>query len=298
MSRLLASILFSGMLVVLLIGAALTDASPPTSPVDSGQPVPAAAVATPTPTWTPKPTPTFSPAGRGLCVLACDDANHNNMCDAGEHAIAGESVNVYDVATFSQLLATYTFTGQEVEPICWANAVGLRRGEFAVRAAPPTPFWQWGSVYASPEDSVGGAPLPPPGDAGNYTYTIEVNSGRTLYFALDLHSSPASSPTPTATPVPVTHHPASDFNGDGRSDILWRNGSNGANSMWLTTRTEYVNWSFLDPVTGADWKVVGVGDFSGDGKADILWRNATSIGKATCRESGSTLVTLAFLTPV
>jgi hypothetical protein len=65
-----------------------------------------------------------------------------------------------------------------------------------------------------------------------------------------------------------------DFNGDGRSDIVWRN-DNGALTDWLGQ----ANGGFAINDTAAyaqvslDWKVAGVGDFNGDGHSDVLWRN-------------------------
>jgi len=67
-------------------------------------------------------------------------------------------------------------------------------------------------------------------------------------------------------------HIANDFNADGHSDILWRNGSTGANALWLSARADA-----QQPVRGVgdtDWQMVGTGDFDGDGRSDILWRHA------------------------
>lgn len=46
----------------------------------------------------------------------------------------------------------------------------------------------------------------------------------------------------------------SDFNRDGRSDILWRNGSTGANVIWRSASMQ--NPQAVGSVTVLDWKVV------------------------------------------
>ena len=64
-----------------------------------------------------------------------------------------------------------------------------------------------------------------------------------------------------------------DFNGDYKSDILWRN-DNGSIALW-TMNGATVKSSSLTSVPALDnsWKTAGTGDFNGDGKADIVWRN-------------------------
>ena len=69
---------------------------------------------------------------------------------------------------------------------------------------------------------------------------------------------------------------ANDFNGDGRSDILWRNVTTGQVSDWLGQ----ANGGFVGNDANAfatvptSWTIVGTGDFNGDGRDDILWRNS------------------------
>jgi hypothetical protein len=67
-----------------------------------------------------------------------------------------------------------------------------------------------------------------------------------------------------------------DFNGDGKSDVLWRHSTNGVNRIWLMNGATVLS----DPVINVDanlsWKVVGAGDFNGDKKSDILWRNSAT----------------------
>ena len=63
-----------------------------------------------------------------------------------------------------------------------------------------------------------------------------------------------------------------DFDGDGKSDILWRN-SNGEVAIWLMNGVAAKAGAVVSTVTN-DWTIVGTGDFDGDGKSDILWRNS------------------------
>ncbi len=62
-----------------------------------------------------------------------------------------------------------------------------------------------------------------------------------------------------------------DFNGDGNSDILWRN-DDGYVGMWEMNGTQVQSGGGV-AAESTDWNVVGVGDFNGDGDSDILWRN-------------------------
>jgi FG-GAP-like repeat len=61
-----------------------------------------------------------------------------------------------------------------------------------------------------------------------------------------------------------------DFNGDGKSDILWRN-DNGVIASWQMDGTAAPNPVHFGAAP-TDWKIAGTGDFNGDGKSDILWR--------------------------
>ena len=68
---------------------------------------------------------------------------------------------------------------------------------------------------------------------------------------------------------------AGDFNGDGKSDILWRHAATGQVYLWLMNGTASIGQGSLGTVdTG--WLIVDSGDFNGDGKSDILWRHAVT----------------------
>ena len=73
--------------------------------------------------------------------------------------------------------------------------------------------------------------------------------------------------------LPPQRDEVSDFNGDGKADILWRN-NNGDVLLWLSNPGSTVVFSVQDlHGVSLDWHIQQLGDFNGDGKADILWRN-------------------------
>lgn len=76
-----------------------------------------------------------------------------------------------------------------------------------------------------------------------------------------------------------------DFDGDGLSDVLWRNTATGVNIIWKaasSTSPQYM-YSVQSP-----WFVAGIGDFDGDGRSDVLWRNSSSGGNAIWKSGSAT----------
>jgi len=65
---------------------------------------------------------------------------------------------------------------------------------------------------------------------------------------------------------------AGDFNGNGKSDILWQN-DNGQAAIWLMDGTTELSGAFVGGNPGPSWHVKGAEDFNGDGKSDIVWQN-------------------------
>lgn len=68
-----------------------------------------------------------------------------------------------------------------------------------------------------------------------------------------------------------------DFNGDGKTDVLWRNTVTGENYIYFMDRfTILPTEGYIRTITDQNWQVVGTGDFNNDGRTDILWRNSVS----------------------
>jgi plastocyanin len=89
----------------------------------------------------------------------------------------------------------------------------------------------------------------------------------------------------TIQAAPVTTHWSDfhgDFNGDGRSDILWRNRSTGANTIWRSANSATPQ---AVATRATSWRVVGSGDYNGDGRSDILWRNFSTGANAIWRSA-------------
>ena len=60
-----------------------------------------------------------------------------------------------------------------------------------------------------------------------------------------------------------------DFDGNGSTDILWRDTS-GNVGIWLMNGTQILSTTVLGNVP-TNWNVAQTGDYNGDGKSDILW---------------------------
>jgi hypothetical protein len=82
------------------------------------------------------------------------------------------------------------------------------------------------------------------------------------------------------------HIVSNDYNGDGKSDLPWRNVETGANVLWKSA-----NSATTQTVTGVNnlaWKIVGQGDFDGDGKSDLVWHNGQNGANAIWRSADYT----------
>jgi hypothetical protein len=71
---------------------------------------------------------------------------------------------------------------------------------------------------------------------------------------------------------------ASDIDGDGNVDIVWRNQSTGADAIWLMSGTSMIGSVNLETVTDLNWTIAALGDYNSDGYNDVVWRNTSDGG--------------------
>jgi hypothetical protein len=67
-----------------------------------------------------------------------------------------------------------------------------------------------------------------------------------------------------------------DFNGDGHSDILWRNVTTGAFTVWEGTDDGFTPNVYGSASVSTGWQIATVADFNGDGRDDLVWRNTVN----------------------
>jgi len=87
--------------------------------------------------------------------------------------------------------------------------------------------------------------------------------------------------------LPAVNATVNDFNGDGKTDILWRNDA-GAASIWMMDNGNVLSGNPLG-IVPTDWKIAGIGDFNGDHKADILWRSDNGAASIWTMDNGHVL---------
>jgi beta-mannanase len=133
------------------------------------------------------------------------------------------------------------------------------------------------------------------GVTGYTTQTISsgaltgLTCGTTYHYRVTATNAGGTNVGADATFVACVSKTFGDLDGDGVADILWRNTSTGANSIWLMNATTIVSQNALTTVP-SPWTVAGIADFDGDGKADILWRNASTGANSIWLMNGATII--------
>lgn len=67
-----------------------------------------------------------------------------------------------------------------------------------------------------------------------------------------------------------------DFNGDGNTDIWWRNTATGENFIHFMDGTLTLGSSGFFATVPLSWTLAAIADFDGDGVSDVLWRDSAT----------------------
>jgi probable HAF family extracellular repeat protein len=100
------------------------------------------------------------------------------------------------------------------------------------------------------------------------------NPTRTVTWTLNDGATASTAATTTIAISTSVSHPANDFNGNGVSDVLWRNVS-GEVDTWLMNNGVLAGGAGLASVSTA-WRFAGNGDIDGNGAADVVWQNTSN----------------------
>jgi hypothetical protein len=92
---------------------------------------------------------------------------------------------------------------------------------------------------------------------------------------------------------------AADFDGDGKTDLLFQNDKTGQLVYWRMNGTDLISYGFISPSNpgSPDWKVVGMLDLDGDGHKDILFQNRVTNELVYWLMNGPNLVQYGYLNP-
>jgi len=88
-------------------------------------------------------------------------------------------------------------------------------------------------------------------------------------------------------------HSTGDFDDDGRSDVIWRDGTTGLSVLWFMGGNIPTSTAVLGGDT--DWRIVQIGDFNGDGKSDLIWARTSDGAVSQWLMDGATPVKTAVL---
>ncbi|MBE9032200.1 FG-GAP repeat protein [filamentous cyanobacterium LEGE 11480] len=76
-----------------------------------------------------------------------------------------------------------------------------------------------------------------------------------------------------------------DFNGDKKSDIVWRHRTSGTNIVWYFNESQFIrnpgapqlgiDFDYLPSLADPNWDIQAIGDFNNDGSDDLVWRHQT-----------------------
>ena len=115
-------------------------------------------------------------------------------------------------------------------------------------------------------------------DASGELYVVTY--GGSIYRIIPTGAPPPPPPAPTEPPAPPPPpHIArsdSDFDDDGRPDVLWQHDS-GFLYVWFMNGANRAGGDFLSPLrVDPAWQMADADDLDGDGQADLVWQHTAT----------------------
>ncbi|MFL6799899.1 MAG: G1 family glutamic endopeptidase [Xanthobacteraceae bacterium] len=83
-----------------------------------------------------------------------------------------------------------------------------------------------------------------------------------------------------------------DFNGDGNTDLLWRDSNTGTVAIWFLSESMSVTSAVSIATVANGWTPILTGDYNGDGKSDLFWLDSTG-NTAVWLMNGATVASTA-----
>ncbi|MES2403851.1 MAG: FG-GAP-like repeat-containing protein [Pseudomonadota bacterium] len=120
------------------------------------------------------------------------------------------------------------------------------------------------------------------GDGKSDLIWRSTNGSQFAYWLMNGTQLTASFAIPTSTTYKFVA--TGDFNGDGKMDAIWTDGT--SMYMWIGNGSSFTSVYMGGFPTG--WTVVGAGDLNGDGSTDLVWANSNQV--AEWLMSGSTMM--------
>jgi hypothetical protein len=216
---------------------------------------------------------------QGACVPTAEECTSAAIMNSSVNTAYNYTLQPWDVNA-----AQSVYPGGTCGPVCAPPVITsqpqgatIQSGSshtMTVGATGSTPFtFQW-YIGAS-----GNTSSPITGATGS-SLTVRPTATTSYWVRVTNACGFANSSTATVTvTAPPPPPPAArkglrtDFDGDGKSEIFWRNPSTGANMLWFVNGTSVTSTANL-PATGTQWTPATLADFNGDRRSDILWRDS------------------------
>ena len=217
-------------------------------------------------------------------VYECDHPAPNVV--AGAPATNGNAGAVYFVASPSLAANPASFTQTMMTGQVATTTVSvINESHVAVSwSVSVQPSGAWLSVTnatgTSEEEAPGSftltrsAQMPP----GTYTGTVTITS-TTIHLVQSVDIPVSLTVTGLGDRMPETSR--TDFNGDGRMDLLWQDTAEGYIAVWTMDGLVLRGSDLVTParVSDTNWRIAGTGDLTPggarDGKPDIVWQHDT-----------------------